>query len=424
MKMPDRSARRLLKILGPGIISGASNDDPSAIGTYVTAGASFGLATLWTALFTFPLIAVVTFMCAKVGMVSGTGLAGVLRKHYPRRLLYALVFPLVIANTINAGADIGAIAAAMNLLVPVPITLLVIPIGLLVLLLQVWGSYRLITNIFKWLTLFLFAYVLAALFARPNAGEVLAATFIPRLQFDNRFLLTLVAIMGTRISPYLFFWQASQAVEMELSIGRRRRSQRKGATHEELSDASLDVNIGMFFSNLVMYFIILTTAATLFQAGKTDIQSATEAAEALRPLAGDAARLLFAFGLIGAGLLAVPVLTGSAAYALAETFGWRFSMDEKPHRARPFYVAISAMTLIGVAINYLGINPISLLVWAGVLNGLLAPVLLAVLMHIANNRQIVMERVNNRAANVVGWLTVVLLSVAAAALIFSWLRPF
>jgi NRAMP (natural resistance-associated macrophage protein)-like metal ion transporter len=305
---PNR-LKRIFKILGPGLVTGASDDDPSGIGTYVTAGASLGFATLWIALFSFPLMASVQYICAKVGMVSGKGLAGVIRENYSRKILFPVIFGLVIANIINAGVDIGAIAAAINLLVPISITVMIIPIALIILVLQIWGSYRLIARVFKWLTLALFAYIAAAIFAKPDVGEVIKNTFIPTLSFDSTFLATLVAILGTTISPYLFFWQASQEVEEEISMGRKRLWQRKGATSPELKYAAMDVNVGMLLSNLVMYFIILTTAATLFKAGKTNVQSATDAAQALRPLAGNAAPLLVAVGLIGAGVLAVPVLT-------------------------------------------------------------------------------------------------------------------
>ncbi len=420
MATPSNPFRRVLRVLGPGIIAGASNDDPSAIGSYVVAGASFGLATLWTALFTLPLLLIVQFVCAKIGMVSGMGLAGVLRQRYPRPLLYILVMALVIANTINAGADIGAIAAALNLFVPIPIPVLAVPIAVAILVLQIWGSYRLIMRLFKWLALLLFAYVGAALFARPDLGEVLRHTFIPTLRFDNTFMLTIVAILGTRLSPYLFFWQSGQAVEQELQMGRWRLRQRIGATDQELQSSAWDVGSGMFFSNLIMYFIILTTASTLFTAGQTSVQSATEAAEALRPVAGDAARLLFAVGLVGAGLLAVPVLTGSSAYALAEAFGWKSSLNAKPKRAPQFYTIIAATTLIGMTLNFTGINPITALVGAGVLNGLLAPLLLIVLMHIANNRQIMGDRVNSRLTNFLGGLTIVIMGLAAVLLIKSW----
>ncbi len=412
--------KRFFKILGPGLITGASDDDPSGIGTYAVAGASLGFATLWTALFTFPLMASVQFVCAKVGMVSGMGLAGVLRRHYSRPLLYVAVTGLVIANTINAGADIGAIAAATNLLIPVPVALMIIPIALLILALQVWCSYRLISNIFKWLTLALFAYIGAAFFAKPNATEVLRATLIPTFHFDAQFLSTLVAILGTTISPYLFFWQASQEVEEEISMGRRTLQQREGATDRELTYAAWDVNTGMLFSNVVMYFIILATAATLFKAGKTNIQSATDAAQALRPLAGNGAYFLLALGLIGAGFLAVPILTGSSAYAVAESFGGRHGFDEKPHRAKLFYGVIAVSTLVGMLINFLGINPISALFWTAVINGFLAPPLLIVIMLIANNKKVMGDQINGRWMNILGWATTLLMFAAAIGLVLTW----
>jgi NRAMP (natural resistance-associated macrophage protein)-like metal ion transporter len=412
--------KRFLKVLGPGLITGASDDDPSGIGTYAVAGASLGFATLWTALITFPLMASVQFICAKVGMVSGMGLAGVLRRHYPRPLLYLAVLGLLVANTINAGADIGAIAAAINLLVPIPITWLIVPIALVILGLQVWGSYRLIARVFKWLTLALFAYIGSALFAHPDPADVLRGTFIPTFSFDATFLSTLVAILGTTISPYLFFWQASQEVEEEVHMGRTRLWQRRGASQAELKYAAWDVNTGMCFSNVVMYFIILATAATLFRAGQTDINSAADAARALEPLAGSWAKVLLALGLIGAGFLAVPILTGAAAYAISEVFGWRFGLDQNPGRAKQFYGVIMGATLVGMLINFLGINPIDALFWTAVINGFLAPPLMVLIMLVANNRAIMGERTNGTPTNVLGWLATLAMFAAAIALVLTW----
>ena len=411
---------RFLKILGPGLITGASDDDPSGIGTYALAGASLGFSTLWTALVTFPMMTAVQFICAKIGMVTGMGLARVLRRHYSRALLYPVVAGLVIANTINAGTDIGAIAAAVNLLVPIPVTALVVPIALVILGLQVWGSYRLIARTFKWLTLALFAYIGSALYARPDLGEVLRGTLIPTLSLDARFMTMLVAILGTTISPYLFFWQASQEVEEEISMGRRTLKARRGATDTEMRFARVDVTTGMFFSNVVMYFIILATAATLFKAGQTDIQSAAEAAQALRPLAGDAASALLALGLIGAGFLGVPVLTGSSAYAMAEALGWEYGLDEKPRRAKLFYATIIVPTLIGMLINFVGINPIRALFWTAVINGFLAPPMLVLIMLIANTPRIMGERTNGRWINIAGWATTAVMFAAAIGLVLTW----
>jgi NRAMP (natural resistance-associated macrophage protein)-like metal ion transporter len=412
--------KRLLKILGPGLITGASDDDPSGIGTYAAAGAQFGYSFLWMAPVTFPLMASVQFICAKIGLVSGRGIAGVLRKHYPRPLLYAVVLALLVANTINAGADILAIAAGFNLLIPVPIFILIVPIALGIFALQVWGSYRLIARTFKWLTLSLFAYIASAFFARPEWGDVLRGTLLPTLHLDRASLAMLVAVLGTTISPYLFFWQASQEVEEEIARGRKRLWQRQGATDHELTYAFWDVNIGMLFSNTVMYFIILATAATLYQSGKTDIATAADAAAALRPLAGDSATVLMALGLIGTGILAVPILTGTAAYAVCEMFAWRCSLDATPGKAREFYLVLGISTLGGLLINFLGVSPMAALLWAAILNGFLAPPLLVVIMHIANHEPIMGHRVNGRWGNVLGWTTTAVMFAAAVGFVLSW----
>jgi NRAMP (natural resistance-associated macrophage protein)-like metal ion transporter len=420
IKRQSSPIKRILMILGPGLVTGASDDDPSGIGTYAVAGASLGFSTLWMALVTFPMMAAVQFVCAKVGLVSGRGLASVLRQHYSRKLLYGALGALVVANTINAGTDIGAIAAAINLLVPIPVVALIIPIALTILALLIWGSYNFIARTFKWLTLALFAYIISAFFARPQLNEVLRGTFIPTFRFDTTFLSTVVAILGTTISPYLFFWQASQEVEEEISRGKTRLWQRQGATDAELRYAAWDVSAGMLLSNVVMYFIILATAATLFKAGKTDIASATDAAEALRPLAGNAARVLLALGLIGSGFLAVPVLTGSSAYAVAEAFEWKLGLDKKPRAAKQFYALIVGATLIGMAINFVGINPIKALFLTAVINGFLAPPLLVVVMLIANNKKIMGDRANGPWTNLLGWFTTLVMFAAAIALILVW----
>src|SRR5258707_2237277 len=286
--------KRVLLMLGRGLITGASDDDPSGIGTYTQAGASFGSATLWTAPVALPMMAAVQFICAKIGMVSGMGLAAVLRKHYPRWVVYVAVSLLVIASTINAGTDIGAIAAAINLLIPIPALALVIPIVATIVLFQIFGSYALISRIFKWLTLTLFAYIAAAFLAKPHWREVLWGTLIPTIHLDNKYLMTLVAILGTTISPYLFFLQAHHEVDAQLSMGRETLAEREGATDREIKIAEIDVDVGMFFASAVFYFVILASAATLHATGKTNIQTATQAAEALRPLSIGVATVLFA----------------------------------------------------------------------------------------------------------------------------------
>ena len=411
--------RRALLILGPGLVTGASDDDPSGVGTYAQAGASYGYATLWTTLFMLPMMTAVQYISAKVGLVSGRGLAGVLREHYPRWVLYPALMALVVANTLNAGADIGAIAAAINLLVPVPAVVFVIPVGLGIVAIQVLGSYQIISGIFKWLALVLLAYVATALFTHPDMGAVLAGSLIPTIRLDPQFVGILVALLGTTISPYLFFWQASQEVDEQIHMGRRRLWQRKGASRTELRYALLDTTAGMIFSEVVAYFIILTTGATLFAAGKHDIASATDAAQALRPLAGDLSAALLAIGLIGAGVLAVPILTGAAAYGVAETFGWSAGLDSRPSRAPQFYAVIVIATAIGIGINFVGLNPITALVYSAVINGLLAAPLLVVLMLISNDRKVMGERTNSRPLNVVGWATAVVMGVAAIALIVT-----
>ncbi|HET9681953.1 MAG TPA: divalent metal cation transporter [Candidatus Limnocylindrales bacterium] len=412
--------RRLFRLLGPGFITGASDDDPSGIGTYASAGAAFGYGLLWTAVLTFPLMTVVQYICAKIGLVTGKGLAGILRERAPRWVLYVTVTALFAANTINVGADLGAIAASINLLVPaIPAPPLVVPIALAILVLQVFASYAVIARVFQWLGLALVGYVGAALLARPDVGQVIAGTLVPHLSLDAGFLAALVAILGTTISPYLFFWQASHEVEDEKSVGRTRLWQRRGATDKELRYAGADVTAGMLFSNVVMYFVILATGATLHAAGTTTIGSATDAARALQPLAGDLASALLAIGLIGGGVLAVPVLSGSAAYALAEALGWRSGLDERPGRAREFYLVIAIATIIGAAIPLMGINAIQALVVTAVINGLVAPPVLALIMAISDDRRVMGDRVNGRATRLIGWLTVAILGLAAIALIVT-----
>ena len=416
----DNPIKGLLNRLGPGLITGASDDDPSGIGTYSQAGAALGYTTLWTAIVTLPLMIVVQHICAKIGMVSGEGLAGVLNRYYSRKLLYPVVLGLVIANTINAGADIAAIAAAINMFIPIPISAMVIPIAVAIVVLQVWGSYRLILKIFKWLTLSLFAYVIAAFLAKPDWFAVAKATFIPQISFTSEYITTIVAILGTTISPYLFFWEAGEEVEEEKSEGRTKLSERKGATDIEIKKEKIDTIVGMLFCNVVFYFVILAAGATLHVSGKTDIQSATDAAQALRPLAGNFATILFGIGLIGAGLLAVPVLTGSAAYAVAETFGWPSGLDEKPRHAKKFYGVIAASTIIGVVIDFAGINPISALFWTAVINGVVAPPLLVVVMLVANNKRVMGSRTNGFFTNIIGWLAAAIMFAAAIAMFVTW----
>lgn len=412
--------KRFFMLLGPGLITGASDDDPSGIGTYSIAGATFGYSTLWLALVTLPLMAAVQFSCAKIAMVTGRGLSGVLRKHYPRPLLYGAVFFLFIANTLNVGADLGAIAAAVQLLLPVPFWPVLVGVFVVILALQIMGSYALIANVFKWLTLVLFAYIATAFMVHADMAQVIHSTLIPHITPSKDFISTLVAILGTTISPYLFFWQTNQEIEEEKHEGKSTLEERQGASKEEVKVAAIDVNTGMLLSNLVMYFIIFTCAATLHAHGQTHIESATDAAKALEPLAGKFAKDLLAFGLIGTGMLAIPILTGSSAYALSEAFGWRYGLNKKPHQARHFYGVITLGLVLGLLMNMFKINPIQALFWSAVLNGLVAPPLLVLIFLISNNEKIMGEHVNGPATKLLVGIATLSMSVAAVGLFMTW----
>jgi NRAMP (natural resistance-associated macrophage protein)-like metal ion transporter len=406
---------RYFELLGPGLVTGAADDDPSGITTYSVAGATLGLATLWTALATFPLMAAVQLICARIGLVSGRGLAGALRGHYPRSFLYAACLLLLVANIFNIGADLAGMADVTALLTGIPPLVSVPAFGLAILGATVYTSYARFARYLKWLTAVLLAYVIAAFLAHPRWAEAFWATVAPVVRWDGDFVTTLVGILGTTISPYLFFWQASQEVEEERAKGRRTLAQRRGATEHELRDARLDVTTGMCFSNLVMYFIILATASTLYRSGHRYIETSGQAAEALRPLAGDLAYLLFSLGVVGTGLLAIPVLAGSASYAVAELFGWQSGLEFTPRRARRFYLVLSASILAGVLLPVVGTNPIRMLFLAAVVNGVLAPPLLVLVMLVGNNRAIMGEHTNGFWLNVLGWTAVGLMTGAAVA---------
>jgi NRAMP (natural resistance-associated macrophage protein)-like metal ion transporter len=411
----------LLRALGLGLITGAADDDPSAIGTYAAAGAKIGPAFLWAAPATFPMMFAVVYLSSKLGQVSGKGLFAVIQDHYPRWILYPALVGVLIGNTIEAGADLGGMAAALNVLVPLPFKGLVIAIALAILALQIWGSYTLIRNVFRWLALTLLAYVGSAILAKPDLREVIKGTLVPTFRFDVEFLSILVAVIGTTLSAYLYTWQSNEEVEEEIAQGRTRLSQRKGATDQELRQSRLDILFGMFFSNLVMYFIILSTGSTLYRVGEHDITTAAQAAEALKPLAGDAAGLLFALGVIGVGFLAVPVMTTGAAYDLAQAFGWKHGLHTKPAESRKFYAAIVGFTALGVAMNFLGLNPMKFLVWSGIVQGFSTPPLMLLIMLMTNKRSIMGERVNGHAINVLGWLTTAIIFAATAGLVFTWI---
>ena len=411
---------RYLRLLGPGLVTGAADDDPSGITTYSVAGASLGYGMLWVALVTFPLMAAVQLVCARIGLVTGRGLAAAIRRHYPRPFLYAACLLLLVANVFNIAADLSGMAGVMHMLTGLPTVVSVPVIGLDVLLATVYTSYATFARWLQWLTAVLIAYVVTAFLAAPDWRQVLAATFVPRLAWDSVYMTTAVAVLGTTISPYLFFWQASHEVEAEKALGRHSVAQRRGATAHELADARVDVATGMFFSNLVMFFIILATGATLHASGQIQIETARQAAEALRPLAGDGAYLLFAIGLIGTGLLAVPVLAGSASFAIAEVFGWPSGLDLTPRRGRLFYLVFAGAVAAGVALNLGGTNPIRMLFLSAVLNGLLAPPLLVLVMLVGSNRAIMGAHANGLWLNVLGWLaTATMLGAAVGFFVTS-----
>jgi NRAMP (natural resistance-associated macrophage protein)-like metal ion transporter len=412
------------KKIGPGFITGAADDDPSGVATYSQTGSIFGYSQLWIALFSFPFMIVIQQMCGRIGMVTGKGLAGVIHAHYSKPVLYFAVSLLVIANTINIGADLGAMAASAQMLLGLPFLFWLCIMTGFIILLEFFVTYKTYSKILKYLALTLFAYVFTAFIVKLDWGIIVKNTVIPQIKFSKDYLLNIVAILGTTISPYLFFWQASQEVEeaivddkiQDIGVGT------PAASRENVADMNWDTIIGMFFSQAIMFFIIITTAATLHAKGITNIETASQAAEALRPVAGNLAYLLFAAGIIGTGLLAVPILAGSSAYAVAETTGLKAGLSKKPGRAPGFYGVIAASTLIGMSINLLGINPIKALYYAAALNGLVAPPLMALIILIANNKNIMGKFVNKRISNVVGWMIVLVMAIAGILLIIDSLK--
>lgn len=417
-RVVPRRFRRFFGRLGPGLITGAADDDPSGISTYSVTGAAFGYLPLWTALFSFPLMTAVQMMCARLGMVTGQGLAGVIRYRYSRWVLWGACALLVTANTVNIGADLGGMADVTELVTGLPSLYFVPLFAILIGSFLIWSSYYQIARIFKWMTLILFAYVIAAVMAKADWAAVVRSTLIPHVEWSAKYWATLVGIFGTTISPYLFFWQASQEVEEEREKGRLTLESRKGATDAELRRSKVDVMTGMFFSNLIMYFIIITTAATLHAHGKTDITTAKDAAEALRPLAGQAAYWLFALGVIGAGMLGVPVLAGSSAYAIAEAAAWRGSLSDRPSFAREFYGVVAVGLVLGLALDYAGFNAVQMLFWSAVLNGVLAPPLIVIVLLLTSNKEVMGKRRNSGWIAVLGWATVVVMT-AATILMFA-----
>jgi NRAMP (natural resistance-associated macrophage protein)-like metal ion transporter len=408
--------KRFFSVLGPGLITGAADDDPSGVATYTIAGAQLGTSLLWTAFITWPLMACVQFMCARIGMVTGRGLGGALRQKIPRWMLIIAAIALFGANSINVGSDLSGMADAAEMLTGLNSHWFVVIFGVGIAYWTVRCRYYQIATILKWLALCLFAYVITAFVVRPHWGAIIHDTFVPTWPKDHATWQNLVAILGTTISPYLFFWQSSQEVEHEKAMGRRMLVQRQGASSREIVDRKLDVGTGTFFSNFVMYFIILTAAITLHAHGVTNIDTSKQAAEALRPLAGPLAYFLYTAGLIGVGLLAIPTLTGSAAYAFAETFKWKEGLDQRFAGARPFYTVLIVSTLVGISMDFLKINPVKALFWTAVINGVLAPFLLVGILYVACDRKLMRGQPSSMFSRVVVTITTLAMFAAAIAM--------
>ena len=408
--------KRFFQILGPGLVTGASDDDPSGIATYSQAGAQFGIATLWTALITFPLMASIQEMCARIGIVTSRGLTSTIRKNYPRPVLYLMILLTFPAVVLNIGADIAGMGAVASLIFPAvhPI-FFTIAFTFILMALIVYLPYHKMAAFLKYLCLFLLLYLVVPFLSKQDWGNIAKHTFIPTVHFDKAFISMLVAILGTTISPYLFFWQATMEAE-DIQHRKRKLVVNKKIIHK----MDMDVDFGMLFSNIVMFFIILTAGTVLYNGGIHHIDTVEQAAKALEPIAGKLSYLLFAIGVIGTGFLAIPVLTGSLSYILSDTFGWNGSLDKKYFEAKPFYWVIILSLLVGLCINYIGISPIKALIYTAILYGVTSPVMIAIILHISNNKKVMGEFTNGKWSNITGIITLILMTVAAAALL--WLQ--
>ena len=409
--------------LGPGLITGASDDDPSGITTYSQAGAQFGFGTLWTALITFPLMASIQEMCGRVGLVANKGIAGVLKQHYPRYIIYFVAAVTVPASIINIGSDLAGMGAVANLIFPqISTQVFTIFAAISIVAAIILFSYKQLSFVMKWLTLILLVYLIVPFLVKQDLVEIIKATTIPHIEFSAEFVAILVGILGTTISPYLFFWEASMEVE-EHEMRERQAKIDKNA-HEslkqEVAEMQKDNLVGMFFSNFVMFFIILTAGSILHKGGITNIETVDQAASALKPLAGDSAYLLFALGVIGTGFLAIPVLAGACSYVISETLGWNEGMNLKLKEAKGFYLVIIVSVLLGLLINFLGISPIQAMIWTAIIYGIVSPILIGVILHVTNNKKIMGKYTNNKLSNILGGLCFVLMSVAVVALIVTF----
>lgn len=417
MGKTKKSSNKLVhfwRILGPGLITGASDDDPSGIATYSQAGAQYGLSTLWTALITFPLMATIQEMCARIGLVTSQGLTGTLRTNYPKPVLYLMVlfsFPAII---MNIGANIAGMGAVSNLLVPsINANYFSVAFTIILLVLIILLPYRKLASILKYLCLVLLVYLVVPFLTKQDWWAVIKGTFIPTITFDKDFISMLVAILGTTISPYLFFWQATMEVEHM-----KQKKKHIIIDKKVINTMEKDVNSGMLFSNIIMFFLILTAGTVLYNGGIHQIDTVEQAATALKPLAGNFAYLLFAIGVIGTGFLSIPVLCGSLSYILAETFGWKQGLDKKFHQAKAFYGVIIVSLILGLLLNYIGLSPIKALIYSAILYGLTAPILIAIILHIANNKKVMGEFTNGKRSNILGFTTLIIMTVAAVILLY------
>lgn len=406
--------------LGPGLTTGASDDDPSGIGTYSQAGAQYGFQLLWLSPLIFPLMAIVQEMCARIGLVTGQGLAGNIRDHFPRWILYLSTILLLIANTLNIGADLGAMAKATQLLFPqIRFGFLIFGFTIFSLVLQIFTPYEKYAKYLKWLALILLSYVFSAFMVNMDWPHLLAHTIIPSITLSKSQLILILAILGTTISPYLFFWQTSQEVEEDIRQGKDTLELRQGCSEKDVKKMRIDVWSGMFLSNLVMFFIIAASAASLYSHGITNITSAADAAAALRPIAGDYTYLLFTLGIIGTGLLAVPVLAGAVSYSLSESFGWQHGLHHQLKEANAFYGVIIISMAIGLALNFIGLDSIKALIYSAVVNGLVAPVILALIVILSSNKKIMGKRINHPLITAAGWVTTGIMTLVGIGTIFS-----
>ena len=465
LSKPRKTIMQVLRSLGPGLITGASDDDPSGIATYSRAGAKFGFGMLWMVLFQYPMMIVVQEMCARIGLVTGGGLAAVIRKKYSGKIVLPIVSLLLFANTINIGADIGAMAASIRLIFPgFPAIAATLAFAVFIIAAEIFIPYRKYSKVLRYLTLSLFAYIITAVIVGGNWIQIATASFVPHIEFNSQFAMMFVAIFGTTISPYLFFWQASEEAEEDVakhkikevggSISATKSDKTKNNSshsatpnneHEsdvdnqnnniskkpkisktELMLMRSDVAIGMGFSLSIMWAIIVTTAGSLHVNGITDIQTADQAAKALQPLAksfpyaGEMAKTIFALGIIGSGLITVPVLAGSSGYALSDVFGWKEGLSKKFRQAKGFYLIIAASTLVGLWINFANIDPIRALVYTAVINGIIAAPILYIIMRAANDKNILGKKVNGRISNIIGWLTFTMMSVSVVIMFLTW----